>query len=264
MGRIQRGARSTEQRREQLVHVPRDTGDAVVRARARRGRLLRPGRAAGRRPLAAVPEVPPDARQRRALPDARRCHGRRGARRVGARVLDELEAAAAVARRGQGRTAGAADQRYLAAPQAMVVADHTTQHVAAKPYTVATTAGRRPPTSPRCRSAGTHDSPTALRTGRPSTRPSSADTYLCTKADGECSCPDDTDSAGNDLPASIQKVKGFLRLGLTGASDGAKGTLTGLSLKDFCKKRNHKKATTACEVLTVRPSTRSPASTSRA
>ena len=91
-----------------------------------------------------------------------------------------------------------------------------------------------------------------------------ADTYLCTKSDGDCSCPDDTDSAGNDLPASIQKVEGFLRLGLTGVSDGATGTLTGLSLKDFCKKRNHKKATTACQVLTSRTSTRSPACTSRA
>ena len=52
-------------------------------------------------------------------------------------------------------------------------------------------------------------------------------------------------------PASIQKVDGTLLMGLTGATDGTKGTVTGMSLDQWCKKRNQKKAKTSCQVFDV-------------
>ena len=40
-------------------------------------------------------------------------------------------------------------------------------------------------------------------------------------------------------------------MGLTGATDGTKGTVTGMSLDQWCKKRNQKKAKTSCQVFDV-------------
>jgi hypothetical protein len=79
------------------------------------------------------------------------------------------------------------------------------------------------------------------------------DTFLCTKTDGECTCPSDNDdtNGSNGLPASIQKVDVPLIMGLTGATGGTKGTVTGMSLDKWCKSRNQKKAKTACHVFEV-------------
>ena len=40
-------------------------------------------------------------------------------------------------------------------------------------------------------------------------------------------------------------------MGLTGATDGTKGTVTGMSLDQWCKKRNQKKPKTSCQVFDV-------------
>lgn len=80
-----------------------------------------------------------------------------------------------------------------------------------------------------------------------------SDTFLCTKTDGECTCPSDNDTTNgsNGLPASIQKVDVPLFMGLTGATTGVKGTVSGMSLDQWCKKRNQKKAKTSCQVFDV-------------
>ena len=79
------------------------------------------------------------------------------------------------------------------------------------------------------------------------------DTFLCTKTDGACTCPSDNDdtNGSNGLPASIQQVSPPLIMGVTGATDGSKGAVVGMSLDTWCKSRNKKKATTACQVLDV-------------
>ncbi len=79
------------------------------------------------------------------------------------------------------------------------------------------------------------------------------DTFLCTKTDGACTCPSDNDdtNGSNGLPASIQKVSQPLIMGVTGATDGSKGAVVGMSLDTWCKSRNKKKATTVCQVLDV-------------
>ena len=67
-----------------------------------------------------------------------------------------------------------------------------------------------------------------------------SDVFFCTKDGGSCPCPGDTagGSGGeNALPASRQKLKGGISLGVTGGNKGASGTLEGLTLDDFCKRQ---------------------------
>lgn len=82
-----------------------------------------------------------------------------------------------------------------------------------------------------------------------------SDLYLCTKADGNCACPDQSEGDGSaGLPPSRQTVKGVLTLGLTGATDGAQGAVSGQSLDEFCKPRKKKQpsgsALRPCQVIT--------------
>jgi hypothetical protein len=142
---------------------------------------------------------------------------------------------------------GPSGGNFTSVVNSIVVADNETASVKAAPYTVALYAGQ--PTADVTEVQIGGHARLADQKGFDSTDLS--DTYLCTKSDGKCECPDDTTDISQGLPASIQPVKGFLWLGVTGATDGAKGTVLGMSLKNWCKKRHQKKATTSCEVLTV-------------